>query len=97
MYIHNDCTVFVIDRINFLFVLTADLLTSYLIDNRCRGTCYVDVRLILANYDLILWLMHGLFKVSAWPIAQHSISDSNSRAPRQRVKYSSRRVHFFTR
>ena len=33
MYIHSDCTVFVVDHINFLFVLLANLLTtSYLID-----------------------------------------------------------------
>ena len=32
-YIHSDCTVFVVDHINFLFVLLANLLTtSYLID-----------------------------------------------------------------
>ena len=31
--IHSDCTVFVVDHINFLFVLLANLLTtSYLID-----------------------------------------------------------------
>ena len=57
------------------------LATWLIIDVGALGRCQVNIGKLW--FDFMAY-MHGLFKVSAWPIAQHSISDS-SRAPRQRV------------